>query len=131
MFIEEGDQIVSKTYMTRVEGVLTRLRHYLARLHRQTLCYSLVSRDVDLFAPFAASLLEGSDSSSTSLIHYSFSNAQKCLRQKVKFRHIPQVSELQHEFYPLAIALYIKLICSQVYYRGFIWADVILLPKPN
>ena len=40
MFIEQGDQIVSKTYMTRVEGENTRLRHYLARLHRKTLCYS-------------------------------------------------------------------------------------------
>ena len=39
-FIPEGDQIVSKTYMTRVEGENTRLRHYLARLHRSTLCYS-------------------------------------------------------------------------------------------
>ncbi|KAM3101273.1 IS1 family transposase [Phormidesmis sp. 146-12] len=39
-FIEEGDHIVSKTYMTRVEGENTRLRHYLARLHRKTLCYS-------------------------------------------------------------------------------------------
>ena len=35
-FIPDGDQIVSKTYMTRVEGENTRLR----RLHRQTLCYS-------------------------------------------------------------------------------------------
>ncbi|MEO1621137.1 MAG: IS1 family transposase [Cyanobacteria bacterium J06632_3] len=39
-FIRVGDQIVSKTYMTRVEGENTRLRHYLARLHRKTLCYS-------------------------------------------------------------------------------------------
>ena len=39
-FIPESDQIVSKTYMTRVEGENTRLRHYLARLHRKTLCYS-------------------------------------------------------------------------------------------
>jgi hypothetical protein len=30
----------SKTYMTRVEGENTRLRHYLARLKRKTLCYS-------------------------------------------------------------------------------------------
>jgi len=37
-FIEQGDQIISKTYMTRDEN--TRLRHYLARLHRKTLCYS-------------------------------------------------------------------------------------------
>jgi insertion element IS1 protein InsB len=34
------DQIICKTYMTRVEGENTRLRHYLARLHRKTLCYS-------------------------------------------------------------------------------------------
>ncbi|MEM1369702.1 MAG: IS1 family transposase [Cyanobacteria bacterium P01_H01_bin.15] len=39
-FIPDGDQIVSKTYMTRVERENTRLRHYLARLHRKTLCYS-------------------------------------------------------------------------------------------
>ena len=39
-FIESEDHLVSKTYMTRVEGENTRLRHYLARLHRKTLCYS-------------------------------------------------------------------------------------------
>jgi IS1 family transposase/transposase-like protein len=39
-FIPDGDQIVSKTYMTRVENENTRLRHYLARLHRKTLCDS-------------------------------------------------------------------------------------------
>jgi len=39
-FIPDGEQIISKTYMTRVEGEKTRLRHYLARLHRKTLCYS-------------------------------------------------------------------------------------------
>ena len=39
-YIPDGDQIVCKTYMTRVEGENTRLRHYLARLHRKTLCYS-------------------------------------------------------------------------------------------
>jgi insertion element IS1 protein InsB len=38
--IEEGDHLVSKTAMTRVEGENCRLRHYLARLHRKTLCYS-------------------------------------------------------------------------------------------
>ena len=40
MFINSEDQIISKTYMTRVEGENIRLRHYLARLHRKTLCYS-------------------------------------------------------------------------------------------
>lgn len=39
-FIEALQHLVSKTYMTRVEGENTRLRHYLARLHRKTLCYS-------------------------------------------------------------------------------------------
>lgn len=39
-FIPEGEQIVSTTYMTRVEGENIRLRHYPARLHRKTLCYS-------------------------------------------------------------------------------------------
>ncbi|NRB07842.1 MAG: IS1 family transposase, partial [Richelia sp.] len=39
-FVEPGDHIISKTYMTRVEGKNTRLRHYLSRLHRKTLCYS-------------------------------------------------------------------------------------------
>ena len=39
-FIPDGDQIISKTYMTRVEGENTRLRHYLARLKRKSLCYS-------------------------------------------------------------------------------------------
>ncbi len=39
-FIPEGDQIVSKTDLRRVEGENTRLRHYLARLHRKSLCYS-------------------------------------------------------------------------------------------
>ena len=39
-YIPDGGQIVCKTYMTRVEDGNTRLRHYLARLHRKMLCYS-------------------------------------------------------------------------------------------
>lgn len=46
-FIPPGDQIVSKTYMTRVEGENTRLRHYLARQVRKTLCYS---KSLDMLA---------------------------------------------------------------------------------
>jgi len=38
--IDECDHLVSKTAMTRVEGKNCRLRHYLARLHRKSLCYS-------------------------------------------------------------------------------------------
>jgi hypothetical protein len=34
IFIPDGDQIISKTSMTRVEGENSRLRHYLARLHK-------------------------------------------------------------------------------------------------
>jgi insertion element IS1 protein InsB len=40
MSIPDGDQIVSKTYLTRVEGENPRLRHDLARFKRKTLCYS-------------------------------------------------------------------------------------------
>ena len=39
-YIEPEDHLVCKTYMTRVEGENTRLRHYLARNNRKTLCYS-------------------------------------------------------------------------------------------
>ena len=39
-FIAAKAQVISKTTMTRVEGENCRLRHYLARLHRATLCYS-------------------------------------------------------------------------------------------
>ena len=46
-FVPEGDKIISKTYMTRVEGENTRLRHYLARLHRKTLCYSRIGGDAE------------------------------------------------------------------------------------
>ena len=40
MSINDGEQIISKTYMTRVEGENTRLRHNQARLLRRTLRYS-------------------------------------------------------------------------------------------
>lgn len=38
--IDDCNHLVSKTAMTRVEGENSRLRDYLARLHRQTFCYS-------------------------------------------------------------------------------------------
>jgi IS1 family transposase len=40
MFIDDLSHLIKKTYMTGVEGENTRGRHYLARLHRKTLCYS-------------------------------------------------------------------------------------------
>jgi IS1 family transposase len=39
-FMQCRDQIISKSYITRVEEENSRLRHYLARLHRKTFCYS-------------------------------------------------------------------------------------------
>ena len=39
MYIQPEDHLVCKIYMTWIE-VRNALRHYLARLHRKTLCYS-------------------------------------------------------------------------------------------
>ena len=39
-FINDCEHLVSKTAMTRVEGENSRLRHYLACLHRKTFRYS-------------------------------------------------------------------------------------------
>jgi IS1 family transposase len=39
-FIPDGDQIVSKTYMTRVEGKTQGKEILRTRLHPKTLCYS-------------------------------------------------------------------------------------------
>jgi IS1 family transposase len=40
-FIDETDHIVSKTYMTRVEGENTRLRHYLSHIEKLFVTLSL------------------------------------------------------------------------------------------
>jgi len=40
MFMTDGDHIVCKTYMTRVEGENTKLRHPDSPLKKETLCYS-------------------------------------------------------------------------------------------
>src|SRR4028118_281158 len=55
-FINQGDHIVSKTYMACVEGENTRLRHYLARLKRKTLCYSRVRTNAQTFTSITHSL---------------------------------------------------------------------------
>lgn len=68
-FIPEGDQIISKTYMTRVEGENTRLRHYLARLHRKTLCYSLIRGNAETFDSVATSLPQILGCSNSLIIH--------------------------------------------------------------
>ena len=39
-FIPHAKHYASKTFTTQIESLNCRLRHYLARLHRRTLCYS-------------------------------------------------------------------------------------------
>jgi insertion element IS1 protein InsB len=39
-FIPLAKHYVGKTFTTKIESLHCRLRHYLARLHRKTLCYS-------------------------------------------------------------------------------------------
>ena len=38
-FIPHAKHYASKTFTTQIESLNYRLRHYLARLHRKTLCY--------------------------------------------------------------------------------------------
>ena len=47
---------ISKTYMTRVERENRRVRQYLARLHRKSLCKSKVGGNVEVFCRFTDSL---------------------------------------------------------------------------
>ena len=68
-FIPEGDQIVSKTYTTRVEGENTRLRHYLARLHRKTLCYSKERGNAQILNSIITPLSKILRCSSSAMIH--------------------------------------------------------------
>ncbi len=77
---DSGDHIVSKIYnMTRVEGENTRLRHYLARLHRKTLCYACVSRNAEEFYLIITSLFKVPFYSYICLIHTAISNASNRL----------------------------------------------------
>ena len=39
-FIPHAKHYAAKTFTTQIESLNCRLRHYLARLHRKTLCYS-------------------------------------------------------------------------------------------
>jgi len=39
-FIPHAKHYAGKTFNTQIESLNCRLRHYLARLHRKTLCYS-------------------------------------------------------------------------------------------
>ena len=39
-FIPHAKHYASKTFTTQIESLNCRLRHYIARLHSETLCYS-------------------------------------------------------------------------------------------
>ena len=58
--------------MTRVEGENTRLRHYLARLHRKTLCYSKERGYAEVFNSIITSLFEVRKNTRVNLIHPAF-----------------------------------------------------------
>ncbi len=57
-FIPPGDQIVSKTYMTRVEGENTRLRHYPCPTPSQDIVLFQVRRNAETFNPLVTALLK-------------------------------------------------------------------------
>lgn len=53
-FIPLGNQIISKTDMNESWGENTRLRHYLARLHRKT---CVIRSSLDMLAPWIRLLI--------------------------------------------------------------------------
>jgi len=75
---DSGDHIVSKTYMTRVEGENTRLRHYLARLHRKR--YAIQARGyAEVFSSIITSLLEVLGNTRIELNHPHLCNAHEII----------------------------------------------------
>lgn len=68
-FIDSGDHIVSKTYMTRVEGENTRLRHYERSVASQDIMLLKVSRNAELLDSIASALLKISLTTKLRLIH--------------------------------------------------------------
>ncbi|ELS32580.1 hypothetical protein Pse7429DRAFT_2393 [Pseudanabaena biceps PCC 7429] len=56
MFINSEDQIISKTYMTRVEGENTRLRHYFSQITQKNFMLFKIGRNVEVFNSFVNSL---------------------------------------------------------------------------
>jgi IS1 family transposase len=55
-FIPNEDQIISKTYMTRVEGENTRLRHYKRQITSKNSLLLKITRNVKAFYSFTNSL---------------------------------------------------------------------------
>ncbi len=47
-FIPHAKHCAGKTFTTQIESLHCRLRHYLARLHRKTLCYSKSKRMLEV-----------------------------------------------------------------------------------
>lgn len=75
-FIPDGDQIVSKTYMTRVESENTRLRHYLARAASKDTVLFQIRRNAQTFDSIVTALSQILGCPSSSMIHTSISNAR-------------------------------------------------------
>lgn len=46
-FINQGNHLVNKTYMTRVKGEKSTLRYCLTRLHRKKFCYSHIHTNAE------------------------------------------------------------------------------------
>lgn len=77
--------MISKTYMTRVEGENTRLRHYLARLHRQTLCYSRVRGNAETLDSIATALSQILGCPGSSMIHITIQQRLSTLFLPLRF----------------------------------------------
>ena len=56
-FIPHAKHYAGKTFTTQIESLNCRLRHYLARLHRKTLCYSKSKTMLEVSYESVSSLL--------------------------------------------------------------------------
>ncbi len=67
-FIDNVDQIIDKTYMTRVEGENTRLRHYERSIASQNFVLLQISRYAEVFGSLATPLPQISHTACRGLI---------------------------------------------------------------
>lgn len=97
--IDDCDHLVSKTAMTRVEGVNSRLRHRLARLHRQTFCYSQYMVDAQSVDSSVALLLEVSTSTYLEINHSPFVQRPFCYWRSIVSRAFLLLRHPLNQFY--------------------------------
>jgi hypothetical protein len=81
-FIPDGDQIVSKPYMTRVDSENTRLRHYLARSHRVFVVLLQVRGKAETFDSIVTSLPKILRCACSKLIHILIQQRHLCSNLK-------------------------------------------------